>query len=566
MKSVMRAIPLAAILFLTACQSREIATLPAKPQWTAVQRQSALASVPAALARAEQISDTDIRMFAYWMIATSQIKAGDAPGALKTLDLAQAAAAKISNDEQHQMLAYRGIAGARAAAGDVNGARKMVTLTDEITEQVGTYLVIAEAQAKAGDMKGARKTFDLAKATTTRIGNDPAKKARIYLHIAELQVEAGDTKGIHNTLDLAAKNAEQIKDDDDSLFDGEQAIHRCIVQLQLKTGDLIGAKANASTLNEGYERQSIYHEIAKAQADAGLIIEARATAAGLRSKGDDATRLSNDEQEVYQYIIAAQVKAGGIDGAKLTAALLNEAWDGYNNLGKAYAQADNMTAAREAFESAKKAVESINTSKDTAYEEIARAQADAGDPTAAKETLARVERLHYWAYRQLAVAQAKAGDFATAKQTVEPFARYKSSLREAYKSILDAQLKAGDIDGARKTVAEDLDGCLAAYQTMIRFQAKVGDIDGVRETAKLVRFGNHFTVYAQLDAGNLAGAIVTAALIDEADTKQGVHLNIAEAQAEAGELTAAVESIARAEKLNWNWTRRWNWDRLPWIF
>jgi len=167
-----------AVVLLIACQNKNSTTqewiavekpfsgeayLPAIARWAPEQHKIVVQSIPAALAKAHQLSDASRKAYAYWMIAVAQIQTGNAADARKTLNLATAAASQMQYDEKEgwgsefyydQMLAYRAIACAQVNAGDVAGARKTATLIGEPFRELGTYLAIAEVQAQLG--KGRR--------------------------------------------------------------------------------------------------------------------------------------------------------------------------------------------------------------------------------------------------------------------------------------------------------------------------------------------------------------------------------------------------------------------------
>jgi len=146
MRRGVRAISLAAVLCVAACQSQEALT-----------RKAILESCPAALEKAKQLGNDGNKTFAYWMIARAQAKAGDVTEARKNIDKAKAATAKVSDDGE-KTNAYRFIIYAQAKAGDAAEAKETVALIEKRERKVYFYLVIASEQAERGNLAGAMES------------------------------------------------------------------------------------------------------------------------------------------------------------------------------------------------------------------------------------------------------------------------------------------------------------------------------------------------------------------------------------------------------------------------
>ena len=205
---------------------------------------------------------------------------------------------------------------------------------------------------------------------------------------------------------------------------------------------------------------------------------------------------------------------------------------GFREIGKAQAEAGDLSAARQSFAAAIKAASSIGgtLSPTNILIGIATAQVEAGDIAGGLRTaysfqnvLPRVEEL-----RSIARVQAKARDEEAAKQTFAAAIDAAGSHAHTLSKIAIEQAETGDIAGGLRTAR---------------------DIDGVEERVRAL----YGIAEKQAEAGDLraAGRTVDAALALEKahDIEPGASLGrdsrlkeIATIQAEAGDIAAALST------------------------
>jgi len=174
------------------------------------------------------------------------------------------------------------------------------------------------------------------------------------------------------------------------------------------------------------------------------------------------------------------------------------------------------------------------------------------------------------AYWSIAQAQAEAGDITGAKATVARIAE-KASQAGAYAIIANAQIKAGDKRGALETIAtvkEIAFGASWAYVTdrfstymdIAFVQARAGDIAGAKTTAARTDYfykplAYRYIAEEQTRAGDRSGALKTIALAKESAVgllrekdEPRVYALVAIAQARAGDKSGALKTIENAKK------------------
>lgn len=296
---------------------------------------------------------------------------------------------------------------------------------------------------------------------------------------------------------------------------------QAIASARKVAGDIAGAKAILTRINDPKDKAWVDQCVAADQARGGDIAAAKATAA----------QIGNPEQKAVAYrgIAEVQAKAGDIAGAKGTAMCIvgDELQKGY------------------------------------AYAAIAGAQAKAGEIAAAKATAAQIGdgAPKCDACAAIGAAQIRAGDTTGAqisfRSAMEVAALTKNKF--SYHNIVEERARAGDIIGAKAmaTQISDSDNREWAYRAIGQEQARAGDITGARETAVKLsnpKIGRHrewvFTVIAVTQArlGDIAGARVTA--MNEVTYRgrmEMVYGAITAAQAKAGGIVLAVRQVVETE-------------------
>jgi tetratricopeptide (TPR) repeat protein len=257
-------------------------------------------------------------------IAEAQAKAGDIPGAFKTVD--------SIHDTAHKNWALGRIADVQTSAGDITSALKTIDLNPQLSNKSGTLGEIAERQVKAGDIAGALRTASLIPEGST------SPKEHVYSSIAEAQITAGDTGSALKTVEI--------------MHDEQLRSYRLsdIVKTQAKKGDIVSAQQTVGRIVIGKyttgSKCDAQIAIAEAQATEGDIVGARKTLAAAQMTADGLEGYEKDSQEVS--IAGAQASAGDILGAFKTA---DSVHDGrYKNwalerIAKAQARAGDTTSA-----------------------------------------------------------------------------------------------------------------------------------------------------------------------------------------------------------------------------
>jgi tetratricopeptide (TPR) repeat protein len=332
-----------------------------------------------------------------------------------------------------------------------------------------------------------------------------------------------------------------------------------IAKAQAQAGDIEEAKKTAEEV-DGVYKSSALSQIAAAQAQAGDIEEAKKTA----EEVDGVYKSSALSQ-----IAAAQAQAGDIEGAKKTAEEIGGYW------GKPSALIEIAAAQAQAgdIEGAKKTAEEITRSdrKSSALTEIAAAQAQAGDNAGSRATFQEAIRSadettsnfnKSSALTEIAKAQAQAGDNAGSRATFQEAIRSADEEDEAFKlkslqEIAEAQAQAGDNAGSRATFQEAIRSAdeirnryikSSTLSQIAKAQAQAGDIEEAKKTAEEIGDNRDKSsalieiAEAQAQAGDNAGSRATSSIIldPEIEKKIDVHLSrvlleIAKAQAQAGD-------------------------------
>ncbi len=240
---------------------------------------------PGALRAANETGD-GFKDFALSIIAETQVRDGDLPGARRTVASCQEKGDAICR-----------MARAMSEAGDVTGALRLVAEIQapgfqSFDPRAGALSEIAEAQAKAGDVEGALRT--VASIDVSSPNRMQQKEARRYRqgtlsHIAEAQAQAGDVAGAERTVAaiedpkarLRAQNkmhvararggdpAGALAAANEGEYDKKGWVLGCIAEVQAQTGDPEGAARTVAMIDEDYRRDQAMSALALAQAGKG---------------------------------------------------------------------------------------------------------------------------------------------------------------------------------------------------------------------------------------------------------------------------------------------------------
>lgn len=239
-----------------------------------------------------------------------------------------------------------------------------------------------------------------------------------------------------------------------------------------------------------------------------------------RANGQDAGAAPMDSKEgqvatALLDIAGMQAKVGDIADAKATA----------RRIGKTYAKPNAYCRQAEA----------------QAYRAIAIAQANAGDIAGAKATAAQIHEQSWKedTLRSIADAQARAANGTTAEWTTQISQRERAF---AYRNIAQKQAEIGDTVGAKTTAAKLRQ---MAAEISIEYTKASGSTHsaGPMSESQETATSSGGSVEAQLLAGNIEQAKVTAAKIASENEKAMAYNAIATAQTEAGDIAGAKATV-----------------------
>ena len=425
--------------------------------------------------------------------------------------------------ESQRTLLIKGIAAALAKAGDVNDAIETSRLTNDENEYAQTLGDVALIQAMKGEIVAARKTFTTALNTAQQIKNI-GERAECLTFIASAQAKAGEAACASKTFASAIDAALLISEVGErsrsswSFKDTEEALHT-ITRRQSEAGEFVAAIETSNLIGDTTKRIWSLCAVAVAQAKVERDISARASFA----RAHDAAKTISDIEELdrsLRHISKAQTEAGELVDAIDTARLINGS--------------ENLAATLRI---------------------ISEAHAETGKFTTALEIAAQIGEANERAecLMTIASAQAKAGDVVRAQETfataIDVALQLNKSTKKSYRrrgpveillAIAVSQSEAGTVEAAHETfdIIIELAQQISAKNEQVRCLSEI--------------------VEAQTTSGDLIGAIKTAWLIGEAESRSRAFKYIATTQLWNGNLlgiqeafNAAVESakqIKDAEK------------------
>lgn len=476
----------------------------------------------AALEIAQSVEGSHSRARALWNIAAIQAEAGEfdaaiatAQGIKKVLDYSRNSA--LQNVAEWQEYSGQGKAARSTVAFVIGIAPVVKEAEEEKPDQAEVMAAIATAQAEAGYFEDAYDTasrIDRIKFSTQAFGaiavalsragkhneamselyklfeeaqglNSAAARTLSLQNIAAALAQIDERNVERDVLDAAAQEAKQIEEANFQVW-----IQSEIADAQIRTGDhdagrstFIAAATNAQKNLDIADSNIFLRNIARKQAEAGLLADAVATARmvepnGLLNTGD-----------VLQDIAVEQAKASDFDAA-VKIALSIEAAMGPGPQEEALEKVTEVASQLRKFEVAFGIVQRIKDKFlfERALQVIATEQAKARDLPAAFGTMQRIQSgLHRAiALGKIAAEQARFGDREKAKST---FADAITAAKEVenghlsggFADIAKAQVEANEFASAIETtqwIEDDRERAETLAQIAIA-QAK----EGFREEA-----------------------------------------------------------------------------------
>jgi tetratricopeptide (TPR) repeat protein len=297
-----------------------------------------------------------------------------------------------------------------------------------------------------------------------------------------------------------------------------------VINLQIGSGNIPAALANARRLATSVAREQMLRRIAQGQARLGKLSDARATVAAIEDEGMRAIASAD--------VAGALADIGNSDSVAM-----------------AIDMASNIHSKSE---------------RDAAYVYISLVQAASWNLNDAVATLGRVKEPASRAlgFARLATLRAQADDSDNAETLLKraiaelPRKRAAPGKSVALSEIAVAQIATGQKPAARATLQQALqaDGRRPGPEAIARLQARAGDIAGALSTAMQVSDDAthalliHDITTAQAEAGDVSGARATAQALTDARLQVPAWFGIIGVQTAAGDQVGAKDSVQMAQQ------------------
>lgn len=324
------------------------------------------------------------------------------------------------------------------------------------------------------------------------------------------------------------------------------------------------AKSMANAYSEDYRKRSALQEVVRMMAEAGDIEGAKRMVSSLPS---------DDQGSAYGTIALSQIKAGKPADARSTAYQVSD------NSHSALSDIANGLADAGDISGAKSIISRINdtTYNPSACAHVAAVQAKAGDIEGAKETLggAKGDYSLYSGLIAIGLAQAKAGKMDEARRTLvqarEAVSKRKNEEKykvSEYHDVGKAQAEIGDAEGAKETTSFLVGDYKAQYQGYV-FDAirsywenrcneaiKKGDFKAAADAISQISGSERQQqvqeqlnrrlreiVQEKIKAGDLHGALATAEVMGDSNSRSYAYSDLATARLNKQEVDGAAKMI-----------------------
>jgi tetratricopeptide (TPR) repeat protein len=244
----------------------------------------------------------------------------------------------------------------------------------------------------------------------------------------------------------------------------------------------------------------------------------------IKTVQDAASKISNSQYDLV-YLL---VEAGDITAALKTAELGGEEGATQFMVASTQARTGDIVGAHKTTELMRDV-----SFKSVALNDIAQAQAKAGDIPAALETLATALKT------------------AGLIQNVDGRSDRQGSIVREQQSLVEAQSKSGDITGAQRTVLflQEIVNSLPDEGKKMNGQNLIEDATEKSNGQHSVDTYRQTVAKAQAVAGDIAGAQKTTELIQNYATKARALIDIVEAQGAAGDIVGAQKTLGSAKMI-----------------
>jgi hypothetical protein len=389
---------------------------------------------------------------------------------------------------------------------------------------------------------------------------------------------------LESVLAEATKRAQDIADPPQ-----ESAALAKIIEVQIKTGRLADAHQTISLIPSSEARARAFSQVAFAEAEAGKLDAAFATA-DLATRGEATglkVALSEQQQRDYKNMVlrgiaSARAAAGDVEGVRRaeSAAILSGdiANKFLHEIARAQVKSGDIAGAEKSFAEYSHSMPDSGASTDATDQatiSVAAAQLEFGDIAGALSSAARIRNGAAQAIilASAANAQAAHGDRTASAATIAKAITAAQAYHDLYgydksRALLEiakAQAAGGDFRGAQDTEKQISDGFTKnqAFTAIAIAQAHAGDFAGAMQAAGAIVDDAAATnredaikeiAVAQADAGNIAAARATVAQLPAGYDTNTVTAAIAVAQARAGDYKAA---LATSDQLPEGDRRAW---------
>ena len=412
------------------------------------------------------------------------------------------------------------------------------------------FAEIARVQAKFGDTRAAARSIGQARTNAYQEEAEDSRVRTLMDVIVFAQRKMGDREGAARTISEAWTITEGIDDDTD-----RRIAITTIAQAQAGLGQIENALA---TQQDGWHnfRHWAYVAIGESQVNAGAFEDALATVE--ERLGEDF--YIDDRAGVFEAVIEQQAGAGDIPGALATARRLEQDMERVRARGKVTNPEEIGVFGPGGFAVLHRA---------TALGMIAKAQLEAGDLRGGAATTQRIDDYRVWAQgfsdievagvlASIAEAQAKAGDDSSAERTFSHALAVATGIDDeetwhsracALAVVAASQARIGNHEEARQSFSDALTAAHEFQEEKDRDrvleciaieQAKSGEVQAAWATVGKVHYGNYLAravggiAEAQREAGDLDAALETARKIPtESSVRARTLVRIAEARFDA---------------------------------
>jgi len=365
-------------------------------------------------------------------------------------------------------------------------------------------LEMAQAHLLNGEIDEARVALHTAAIFSARQIEDMNQQSRALAFVATAEAEFGYIDRAYNAVALARRSVAKI--DNESPFLRSWALES-IAKALAESGDVVGTLRTADQIIEPTWRFAIPSYIVRAKFKAGDLHDAIETA----KQFDDI----KDRSRALAYLAIAQSDAGDITAALATSLQVENTTfrsSALASIANTQAMFNDTLGALKTVEIALEAAQKVNITKDRSWQLalIARAQANAGDLAGAYHTADQIGDVKNRSLALSSIAKAKArfgdiaGGFRTGKQIVDPFWR-----AGALAYIAHIQPKSTDTSLANEAANLAFQAVQKLKSNVVRFQA----LSHVAE--------------AQAEAGDITSAVTTANDIDDAFWRSRAFIFIA---------------------------------------